>query len=177
MLSFPRSERINTKQLLFKMPQIHKIFTDGSHNKTTKRCGYGVFFSDDSPFNRSIEITSKKTSNIAELSAILKAIELAIQLPEYKIGNIIELHSDSQYCIKSILYWADEWETNNWQTKNKKPVKNQDLIKQIRSWYKSEHRIQLLHVRAHQTEPVKTSIRYPTCYGNMMADKLATNNS
>jgi len=174
MLSYTRSENTNPIPKPFKIPQSHRVFTDGSYSKTTKRCGYGVFFSDDHPLNTSLEITSKKTSNIAELTAILKAIELTIQLPDYKINNIIEIYSDSQYCINSILYWADAWETNNWQTKNKKPVKNQDLIKQIRTWYKSDHRIQLLHVKAHQPEPLKTSFKYNRWYGNMMADKLAT---
>jgi ribonuclease HI len=172
MLSYTKSN-LNNLSKPFKIPLRHKVFTDGSFCKSTKKCGYGVFFEDDNPLNTSVEITAKKTNNIAELSAILKAIELSINLPDYKIGNIIEIYSDSQYSIKSILYWADEWEKNDWQTKNKKPVKNKDLIVQIRNWYKSEHRIQLLHVRAHQPEPDKNSFRYPIWYGNMMADKLA----
>jgi len=60
----------------FVMPQIHKVFTDGSHNKSTKRCGYGVFFGDNDIRNVGKEITEKKTNNIAELTAILKAIQI-----------------------------------------------------------------------------------------------------
>ena len=40
--------------------QTHKIFTDGSYNKTTKRCGYGVFISDNNINNFSGEINKKK---------------------------------------------------------------------------------------------------------------------
>jgi ribonuclease HI len=158
-----------------KLPQTHKIFTDGSNNTKTKRCGYGVFISDNHPNNITCEITTKKTSNIAELLAILKAIEVGIKLPEYNIGDIIEIYTDSNYSIQSILYWSDTWENNGWKTKNKKAVKNQELIQQIRTLYKSNHRIQLQHVRAHQITPDINSKKYPLWYGNMMADKLAKN--
>lgn len=157
----------------FIMPPIHTVFTDGSHNKSTKRCGYGIFFGDNDPRNTSKLITDKKTNNIAELTAILKAIEIMINSPEYTVGNIVEIYSDSEYCIKSILYWADNWEKNGWKTKNNKPVKNKDLIQAIRKLYISDHRIQLLHVRAHQ-EPPKDDERYQLWYGNYMADKFAT---
>lgn len=157
------------------LPKTHRIFTDGSNNTKTKRCGYGVFIADDHPNNIQSEITTKKTSNIAELTAILKAIEIGIDLADYTVGNVIEIYTDSDYCIKSILYWADNWEKNGWKTKNNKPVKNQELIQQIRKWYNSEHRIQLLYVRSHQTQPDINSRKYSKWYGNMMADKLATN--
>ena len=157
----------------FVMPTIHTVFTDGSHNKNTKRCGYGIFFGDNDSRNTSQIIVDKKTNNIAELTAILKAIEIMIQSKEYAVGNIIEIYSDSEYCIKSILYWADNWEKNGWKTKTNKPVKNKELMQSIRQLYNSDHRIQLLHVRAHQ-EPPKDGELYQLWYGNHMADKFAT---
>ena len=157
-------------------PKVHTVYTDGSNNKTTKKCGCGIFFSDNDSRNIGFEIKSKKTNNIAELSAIKKAIELVINTPNYKIGeDIIEIYTDSQYCINSIMYWADKWEINGWLTEKKKIIKNKDLIQEIRKLYKSEHRIQLQFVRAHLKEPNKDSTRYNMWYGNMMADKLATN--
>ena len=155
----------------FKMPPIHQVFTDGSYTPT--RCGYGIFFGDGDPRNVSKLVTNKKTNNIAELKAILEAIQIMISSPEYNVGNIIEIYSDSDYCIKSILNWADSWEQNGWKTAKNKPVKNKDLIQQIRSFYKSDHRVQLLHVKAHQ-KPPEDSDRYQIWYGNMMADRLAT---
>ena len=155
----------------FKMPPIHRVYTDGSF--TPVRCGYGVFFGDNDHRNISKVITEKKTNNIAELKAIIDAIKIMIESPEYKMGNIIEIYSDSDYSIKSILEWADTWERNGWKTAKKKPVKNKELIQEIRSYYKSDHRIQLLHVKAHQ-QPPKDTEKYPIWYGNMMADRLAT---
>lgn len=167
----------STNQILMEpqLPNVHQIFTDGSNNTKTKRCGYGIFISDDNPNNIQCEINGKKTNNIAELTAIVKAIEIGVKLPDYNVGDIIEIYTDSDYCIKSVLFWADNWEKNGWKTKNNKPVKNKELIQQIRTWYTSEHRIQLLFVRAHQIPPEKTSKKYSIWYGNMMADKLATN--
>ena len=106
----------------FEMPFIHKVFTDGSF--MPQRCGYGVYFGNNDPRNISKIITKKKTNNIAELKAIIDGIKIMISSPEYKIGNIIEIYSDSEYCIKSILYWADNWEKNGWKTAKRKPVKN-----------------------------------------------------
>lgn len=158
-------------------PKVHTVYTDGSDNKHTRRCGYGVFFADNDPRNTSIEIKTKKTNNIAELSAIKKGIELVIESDNYKMGDdIIELYTDSQYSINSIMFWADKWENNGWLTEKKKPIKNIELIKELRNLYKSDHRIQLQFVRAHLSEPPKDSYRYHMWYGNMMADKLAAGN-
>ena len=156
-------------------PKVHTVYTDGSYSKTTKRCGSGIFFKDNDPRNTSFVITNKKTNNIAELSAIKKGIELVINTHDYKMGeDIIEVYTDSQYSINSIMHWADKWEKNGWLTEKKKPIKNLELIKEIRQLYKSEHRIQLQFVRAHLSEPPKDSERYHMWYGNKMADKLAT---
>lgn len=157
----------------FVMPTVNRVFTDGSYNKISKRCGYGIFFGDNDIRNVGKEITEKKTNNIAELTAILKAIEIMIKSDEYKLGNIIEIYSDSEYCIKSILYWSEKWEQNGWKTANNKPVKNKDLIQEIRKFYLSDHRIQLLHVKAHQKAPIDEEL-YKLWYGNNMADKYAT---
>ena len=167
------STEYQTESDEFVMPTVNRVFTDGSHNKSTKRCGYGVFFGDNDSRNIGEEITEKKTNNIAELTAILKAIEIMIKSDEYKLGNIIEIYSDSEYCIKSILYWSEKWEKNGWKTANNKPVKNKELIQEIRRFYLSDHRIQLLHVKAHQKAPIDEEL-YKLWYGNNMADKYAT---
>lgn len=42
------------------------------------------------------------------------------------------IHSDSEYSLKSVTDWGDKWEADNWK-RSDGPVKNQDLIKDIRN--------------------------------------------
>ena len=43
----------------------------------------------------------------------------------------IEVYTDSEYLMKGITIWIKNWQKNNWRTKNKKPVLNQDLWKEL----------------------------------------------
>ena len=89
----------------------------------------------------------------------------------------VVIYTDSEYMINSITKWAHSWIKNNWQTKNKKPVQNKDLILKIYNLHK-KHNIYFKHVKAHQSMPSnKYSNAYKLWYGNHMADKLATDAS
>ncbi|MDR2471867.1 MAG: ribonuclease HI [Treponema sp.] len=41
------------------------------------------------------------------------------------------VHTDSQYVQKGITGWIIAWKRNSWRTSDKKPVKNQDLWKEL----------------------------------------------
>ena len=63
----------------------------------------------------------------------------------------------------------------NPKKKRKEPVKNKELIKEIKELY-DEYNIEIIHTKAHQTEPKnieKTSQEYLEWFGNNEADKLA----
>jgi ribonuclease HI len=144
------------------------IFTDGSaFNNGKSNCtgGIGVFFGDTDIRNISelLEI-DKVTNNKCELIACIRAIE---QIKNIYLFNLI-IFTDSEYLIKSITLWYD-----NWEKKKFSGVKNIDLIKLLHKYYK-QYNIKLEHVKAHKKKPINaTSIEYFKWYGNMMADKLA----
>jgi ribonuclease HI len=65
------------------------------------------------------------TNQRMELTACLKALE------GFK-GDKVTIISDSQYLVKCFIDgWWKNWIKNSWKTKNKQPVKNQDLWKGI----------------------------------------------
>lgn len=168
---------------------VHSAFTDGSTFNNGKKNmnqygGIGVFFKDDDDRNIcKILKGSKITNNVAELTAILLAIESIIdknKTPSFEKPHQICLYTDSEYSMNCITKWANGWKKNDWKRKNKgkvQEVKNKNLIKQIHEYY-CQYNIRFVHVRSHQPEPMnKNSLKYKIWYGNDMADKFATHAS
>jgi len=93
------------------------------------------------------------TSNISELYAIVKALELSE-------GEVV-IHSDSMYCVNIFNKWLEGWKSNDWKKSNRKGVKNRDLIEKIDE-LRQNRNVTFKHVRAH------CGIHF-----NELADKLA----
>jgi ribonuclease HI len=155
------------------------IYTDGAcknnQNKHIRTGGYGVFFGINSIYNISAKLEGPKITNqVAELTACIKAIEILI---ENKIINTthnnITIKTDSMYTINCIDTWFDGWKKRGWKKADGKPVDNLELIQKLHE-YKTLYNVKFIHVRAHKSEPPKDDERYADWYGNMMADKLAT---
>ena len=160
------------------------VYTDGActnnQNKNIRKGGYGVFFGDNDIRNCSIKLTGDKITNqVAELSAVLYAIEKCLESNKSSILSIIII-TDSMYIINSITIWCKGWEKKGWKKADGNNVENLELIKKIYKYYTTEGiNIKFNHIRSHQNEPSKDSnpqskSKYADWYGNMMADKLAT---
>ena len=177
-----------TEQLVKeKSHTLHKVFTDGSSiNNGFKNCvgGIGVFFEDGSPYNIGEKMTfkddGKVSNNVCELTACLRAILSIKDLKNFdRLNDSILIYTDSKYLIDSITKWSNSWEKNGWmrtdRSGKKKPVKNVELMKQIKGLTRF-YNIHFKHVKAHRSEPKgidKETNEYKEWYGNMMADKLA----
>ena len=79
------------------------------------------------------------TNNRMELQAVISALETLSGLdavPGETVSNqhpnsTIDVFTDSQYVQKGITEWILNWKRNSWRTKDKKPVKNQDLWQEL----------------------------------------------
>jgi ribonuclease HI len=78
------------------------------------------------------EYIGEATNNIAELTAILRAVELASEL-----GRPLRLYTDSQYSIGVL--------TKGWKAKA-----NRELVASVREAIASHPDTRLFHVRGHQ---------------------------
>jgi len=67
-------------------------------------------------------IIEHATSNIAELTAAIKALQ---SLRKFDIP--VEVYSDSQYVVKGIAEWVWNWMKNNWIGSNGKKTANIQL--------------------------------------------------
>lgn len=100
------------------------IYTDGSYKKINNidYAGYGYYIENiKKVYNKlSLEL---KTNNRAELYAIIKAIKYCNK--NYN-NEIINIYTDSEYCIKVFTYYAEKIITSN-----KNNTLNYDLLKII----------------------------------------------
>lgn len=82
------------------------------------------------------------TNNRMELLAAIRALQ-ALKEP-----CAVELHTDSTYLRDGITKWIAGWQRNGWKTSAKKPVKNDDLWRELLTAIEG-HRICWHWVKAH----------------------------
>ncbi|MFA6188359.1 MAG: ribonuclease H family protein [Sulfuricurvum sp.] len=98
------------------------------------------------------------TNNTAELKALLRALEFAVDAAHEKVAIL----SDSKYSIECVVNWAYGWKANGW-TKKGGDIKNLDLIKIAHALYDSiKEKVIISHVRGHAG-----------IEGNELADRMA----
>ena len=98
------------------------------------------------------------TNNTAELKALLRALELAVEAQYDKVAIL----SDSKYSIECVVNWAYGWKKNGW-TKKGGDIKNLDLIKTAHAIYDDiKEKVLISHVRGHAGVE-----------GNELADRMA----
>ena len=143
------------------------IYTDGAcknNGSTNAKSGIGIHFSltNKIKINDISEklITDKHTNNKAELTAILKSLELC---DKYNINEKIVIYTDSDYSIKCITLWYKEWVLQN-KTKDRKNI---DILHKINHYYQ-KYDIIFNHIRSH------TGLTDIHSKGNEIADRLAT---
>ena len=82
------------------------------------------------------------TNNRMELTAAISALE-ALKRP-----SVVELHTDSQYLRDGVMAWMANWKRNGWRTRDRKPVKNEDLWRRLDE-ATERHEIDWRWVRGH----------------------------
>jgi ribonuclease HI len=67
-------------------------------------------------------------------------------------GSRVRLYTDSQYVQKGMSEWLASWKRRGWRTADKKPVKNEDLWKELDALARN-HRVEWHWVRGHAGHP------------------------
>lgn len=86
------------------------------------------------------------TNNRMELRAALEALNALKESCE------VELHTDSQYLRQGITEWIQGWKQNGWRTKERKPVKNDDLWRALDA-ARARHQIEWRWLKGHAGHP------------------------
>jgi ribonuclease HI len=86
------------------------------------------------------------TNNRMELQAALSALETL------KEPCDVTLFTDSEYLRGGITEWLPRWKANHWRTIDRKPVKNDDLWRQL-DVAASRHRVTWQWLKGHAGHP------------------------
>ena len=132
-----------------------EIFTDGACKGNPGVGGWGVLLRYNGHTRELCGGEKLTTNNRMELLAVIRALE-ALTKP-----CNVRLHTDSTYVQKGISEWIHSWKKRDWRTADKKPVKNDDLWKEL-DRLSQQHEIEWLWVRGHSGHD-----------GNEQADRLA----
>ncbi len=141
-------------------PRIRAIYTDGACSGNPGPGGWGVvvYFRDGSAHELG-GADPATTNNRMELQAAVAALEFVRAHPQ---DEPITLYTDSEYLKNGITRWAKGWKQKGWKTAEGKPVKNEDLWRQLDSLH-SSYPLSWQYVRGHQGD-----------VGNERADAIAT---
>ncbi|MDR3116253.1 MAG: ribonuclease HI [Bifidobacteriaceae bacterium] len=96
---------------------------------------------------------SRGTNQIAELTALLQALQAFGNVPELLI------ESDSQYAINCASVWVHSWRRNGWRGANKKQVSNINLIRTISDeMIKRNDDVKFKWVKGHAGDPFNEKV-------------------
>lgn len=124
------------------------IYTDGASRGNPGPGGWGAVIASE---DRIIEIggsESHTTNNRMELSAAIKALEFISKLEAKSYKLKAQIYTDSEYVMKGMTEWINNWQKKNWKTAKKKKVLNQDLWQELLKLTKDRN-IEWKHVRGH----------------------------
>jgi ribonuclease HI len=97
------------------------IYTDGSARGNPGRGGWGAVVADDNEVREIGGSDPYTTNNKMELTAAIEALKTL------EFGKQVTVYTDSEYVMKGMTEWIDNWQKKGWKTASKKPVENQDL--------------------------------------------------
>jgi len=140
------------------------VYTDGACKKNGKAgavAGYGIYFGENDPRNKSMRLVGKATNNIAELTAVVEAIRLL--KPDLDSGKRCGIYTDSTYSILCCGGYGERCEKKKWP----EDIPNFELVKHAYNTKKQYPGLELVHVAAHSERQDVHSV------GNRKADELA----
>ena len=108
------------------------VYADGACSGNPGPAGVGVVALWDDERRELSEYIGEATNNIAELTAVLRAVELAREL-----GRPLRLYTDSQYSIGVL--------TQGWKARA-----NKELVARVQTALRAHADAELFHVRGHE---------------------------
>lgn len=124
------------------MSNMVEAFTDGACRGNPGPGGWGVLLRFNGNEKRLFGGEAETTNNRMELMAVIQALE------SLKRECKVKLTSDSQYVLKGINEWMENWKKRGWKTAAKKPVKNVDLWQRLDK-AREEHDVEWVWVKGH----------------------------
>jgi ribonuclease HI len=123
------------------------IYTDGACSGNPGPGGWGAILISGGHEREIMGGEILTTNNRMEMTAAIRALE-ALKRP-----CKVELHTDSQYLRQGITEWLAGWKARGWRTADKKPVKNEDLWRELDA-ARARHDVSWRWVKGHAGHPL-----------------------
>jgi ribonuclease HI len=108
-----------------KQSKIVQIYTDGACKGNPGVGGWGALLRYGTVEKEICGGAELTTNNRMELQAVIESIKAL------KNRCTVEIYTDSVYVQKGVTEWLTNWKTRGWKTADKKPVKNDDLWREL----------------------------------------------
>jgi ribonuclease HI len=126
--------------------EVVEIYSDGACRGNPGPGGWGALLRYGSQEKELWGGEAATTNNRMELMAAIRALE-ALKRPSQ-----VKLYTDSIYVMKGITSWIQSWKRRGWRTADKKPVKNEDLWRELEA-QAARHNIEWHWVKGHAGHP------------------------
>jgi ribonuclease HI len=132
-----------------------EIYTDGACKGNPGPGGWGALLRSGTHEKEIFGGERHTTNNRMEITAVIESLKLV------KKKAKVCIYTDSTYVKDGISSWIKQWKINGWKTAAKKPVKNEELWREL-DLLVSQHQIEWVWVKGHAGDE-----------GNERADALA----
>jgi len=122
------------------------IFTDGACSGNPGPGGWGAILRTGAHEKELSGGERATTNNRMELTAVIRGLEAL------KHRSSVTIHTDSRYVMDGLTQWLPKWKKNGWKTADKKPVKNDDLWREL-DVLCAKHDLKWRWVRGHSGHP------------------------
>ncbi len=118
------------------------IFTDGACSGNPGPGGWGAILRCGAHEKELFGGEPATTNNRMEMTAVIQALASLTRPVAARV------HTDSQYVQKGISEWIHGWKRRGWKTSDNKPVKNEDLWREL-DRLAAQHKVEWIWVRGH----------------------------
>jgi ribonuclease HI len=122
------------------------IFTDGACSGNPGPGGWGAILRTGAHEKELSGGDVATTNNRMELIAVIRALEALTR------HSAVTIHTDSRYVMDGVTQWMPRWKKNGWKTADKKPVKNEDLWRELDTQC-ARHALSWRWVKGHSGHP------------------------
>lgn len=118
------------------------IFTDGACSGNPGPGGWAAILRSGNAEKEIFGGETHTTNNRMELTAVIRGLEAL------KRHSLVTVHTDSRYVMDGVTQWLKRWKSNGWKTADKKPVKNDELWRELDALC-ARHDVRWRWVRGH----------------------------